>query len=84
MVKIMEPVQRHVMKPWPNGLASRCKFAKPELADGLAMGGQTDSQVGWQVHAHWKKVVNFAHIQLPRDQLASKTFVDLRVRLALA
>ena len=27
------------LKPWPNGLASRHKFAKPELA----MGGQTDS-----------------------------------------
>ena len=36
------------LKPWPNGLASRRKFAKPELAHGLAMGGQTDSQVGSQ------------------------------------
>ena len=48
------------LKPWPNGLASRHKFAKPELAYGLAKGGQTDSQVGLQVgenrtfHAyHW-------------------------------
>ena len=34
---------------WPNGLASQRKFAKPELAYGLAKGGQTDSQVGLQV-----------------------------------
>ena len=33
---------------------SRRKFAKPELVYGLAMGGQTDSQVGWQVHASCK------------------------------
>ena len=39
------------LKPWLNGLASRRKFAKPELAHGLAKGGQTDSQVGSQVHA---------------------------------
>ena len=51
------------IKPWPNGLASRRKptqVCKPELAYGLAKGGQTDSQVGSQVaksrkfHAyHW-------------------------------
>ena len=35
--------------------ASRHKFAKPDLAYGLAMGGQTDSQVGSQVHASRKK-----------------------------
>ena len=31
-------------KPWPNGLASRCKskFAKAEVVYGLAMSGQTD------------------------------------------
>ena len=47
-------------KALANGLASRSKFAKPELAYGLAKGGQTDSQVGSQVaksckfHAyHW-------------------------------
>ena len=33
----------HDTQPWPNGLASRRKFPKPELAYGLAMGGQTDS-----------------------------------------
>ena len=33
------------LKPWPNGLASRRKFTNPELAYGLAKGGQTDSQV---------------------------------------
>ena len=37
------------IKPWPNGLASRRKFAKVELAYKLAKGGQTDSQVGSQV-----------------------------------
>ena len=53
-----------VLKPWPNGLASRGasrrKLAKPELAYGLAKGGQTDSKFGSQVaksrkfHAyHW-------------------------------
>ena len=49
-----------LLKPWPNGHASRRKFAKPELAYGLVKGGQTDSQVGSQVaksrkfHAyHW-------------------------------
>ena len=31
------------------------KFAKPELAYGLAMGGNTDSQVGSQAHASRKK-----------------------------
>ena len=53
------------LNPWPNGLASQRKFAKPELAYGLAMGGQTDSQV------HAKKVVNFRHIELTCDQLVS-------------
>ena len=38
-----------LLKPWLNGRASRRKFGKPELACGLAMGGQTDSQVGSQV-----------------------------------
>ena len=40
-----------VLNPWPNRLAGRRKFAKPELAYGRAMGGQTDSQVGSQIHA---------------------------------
>ena len=38
--------------------ASQRKFEKPELAYGLAKGGQTDSQVGSQV----AKAVNFTHI----------------------
>ena len=53
------------VKPWPNGLASQRKFAKPELAYGLAKGGQTDSQVGSQVaksrtfHAYnWYQLVS--------------------------
>ena len=55
------------------------------------MGGQTDSQVGWQVQASRKKVVNFTHIQLICDQLVSTcvgwpngetTCVDLRTNLS--
>ena len=42
--------------------ASQRKFAKPELAYGRAMGGQTNSQVGSRVHASCKKVVNFTLI----------------------
>ena len=38
-----------LLKPWSNGLASRRKFPKPELAYGLVKGGQTDLQVGSQV-----------------------------------
>ena len=34
--------------------ASEGKFAKPELAYGLAKYGQTDSQVGSQLHASRK------------------------------
>ena len=30
---------KNILKPWPNGLASRHKFAKAELAYGLARGG---------------------------------------------
>ena len=45
----------------PIRLASPHKFAKPELANGLAKGCKLDSQVGSQVA---KKVVNFTHIQI--------------------
>ena len=45
-------------KALANGLASRSKFAKPELVYGLAKGGQTDLQVSSQV----KNDVNFTHI----------------------
>ena len=54
-----------LLKPWLNGRASRRKFGKPELACGLVMGGQTDSQVGSQ------KAVNFTHILMTCDQLVS-------------
>ena len=43
-------------KALANGLASQSKFAKPELAYGLAKDGQTDSQVAksCKFHAyHW-------------------------------
>ena len=53
MPKKKEPV-KITIKPWSNGLASQRKFAKPELAYGLAKGGQTDSQVDSQVHARRK------------------------------
>ena len=56
------------LKSWPHGLASWCKFAKPELAYRLVMGGKTDSQVGLQVIA---KVVDCKYIQLTYDQLVS-------------
>ena len=50
-----EALAKRTCDGWPNGLASRRKFAKPKLAHGLVMGGQTDSQVGSQVHASFKK-----------------------------
>ena len=42
-----------ILKSWPNSHInpSQCKFAKPGLEHGLAMGGQTESQVSSQVHA---------------------------------
>ena len=75
-----------LLKPWPNGLASQRKFAKPELAYGLTKGWQTDSQVGSQVHASSKR----PQIHAFTDDLRSlcvdllwvakqlKTCVDLR------
>ena len=50
------------------------KYYTPSKVDarhGLAMGGQTDSQVGSQV----AKVVNFSHIQMTCDQHVSTTCV---------
>ena len=38
--------------------ASRRKFAKLKVAYGLAMGGQTDSQVGSQVHGSRKNLTS--------------------------
>ena len=69
--------------------ASQRKFAKPELAYGLAMGGQTDSQVGSQVaksrkfHAyHW--LMRFYNnrllaINLCRLALGGQTVKNLRL-----
>ena len=42
-------IDKTILKPWLNGLASQRKLANPELAYGLAKGGQTDSQDGSQV-----------------------------------
>ena len=44
------------LKPWPNGLTSQGKFAKPELVYRLVKGGQTDSQDDSQVHASHKRL----------------------------
>ena len=83
-------------KPWSNGLASRRKFAKPELAYGLAKGGQTDSQVGSQIaeshkfHAyHWLirfynnslLAINLCRLALG-GQTVKKTCVYLRPNLS--
>ena len=68
--------------------ASRCKFAKPELAYGLAMGGQTDSQVGSQVHTSRKKSYISRIYSLLATNLCTcrledwKTWVDLRTNLS--
>ena len=48
--------------------ASQRKFAKPELAYGLAKGDQTDSTHKFTQVA---KAVNFTHIQMTCDQLVS-------------
>ena len=69
--------------------ASQCKFAKPELAYGLAKGGQTDLQVGSQVakshkfHAyHW--LMRFSNnrllvINLCRLALGGQTVKNLHL-----
>ena len=69
-----------VFKPWPNGLASRRKFIKPELAYGLAMGGQTDSQVGSQVAKSCKlhAIHNWLEINLCRLGLGGQTVKNWR------
>ena len=57
----------------PNGLevgASQRKFAKPELAYGLVMDGQTDSQVGSHVHTSHTNP-SITHIEMTCDQLVS-------------
>ena len=74
------------LKPWPNGLASG---RKTRIASGLAMGGQTDSQVGSQVaksrkfHTyHW--LMRFYNnrllaINLCRLTLGGQTVKNLRL-----
>ena len=71
----MSLTQSLYIKPWLNGLASRCKLAKPELARGLAMGGQT--VLFSHVHDSARKFtqvakfVNFTHIQFTCDHLVT-------------
>ena len=69
-----------MLKPWPNGLASRAsqrKFAKPELlAYGLAKGGQTDSQVGSYMRFYNSRLLA---INLCRLALGGQTVRNLRL-----
>ena len=67
--------------------ASQRKFEKPELAYGLAMGGQTDSQVG----SKFTQVAKSRKFHVYTDDLRSdlrwvakrlRTFVDLRTNLS--
>ena len=50
-----QTIQVAIVKPWPNGPASSRKWTQVELAQRLALGGQTVSQVSWQVQASRKK-----------------------------
>ena len=59
------------LKPWPNRLASRRKFAKPELACGLARGSQTYLSA----RTFSQKAVHFTHIQMACDQPLVSTCV---------
>ena len=61
---------------------SQRKFAKPEPAYGLAMGGQTDSQVGSQVHASRKfhAYTFWLAINLCRLALGGQTVKNVRRR----
>ena len=59
----------HNLDPWPNGLESWCKstqVSKTRTCIQIAMGGQTDLQVSWQVHTCH---TFYAYIQMPCDQL---------------
>ena len=49
---------KRLLKPWPNGLISQRKFAKPELVCGLAMGGKQIRK--WACKS--QKAINFTHI----------------------
>ena len=62
---------------------SQRKFAKPELAYGLVMGGQTDSQVDSQVaksHKFHAYTVNLCRLVLGGQMV--KTCVNLRMNLS--
>ena len=63
--------------------AGRRNFAKPKLAYGLAMGGQTDSQVGLQVkfHTSCKKSYISRMMQLGWLSKRCKTCGGLRTNL---
>ena len=79
----LTPKMTDARRLWPNGLASQ---RKPELAYGLAMGGQADSQVGSQVHASHKNsqlssIYSWLAISLCRLALGGQTARSLR-RLA--
>ena len=76
----LTPKMTDARRLWPNGLASQ---RKPELAYGLAMGGQADSQVGSQVHASHKNlqlssIYSWLAINLCRLALGGQTVKNLR------
>ena len=76
----LTPKKTDARRLWPNGLASQ---RKPELAYGLAMGGQADSQVGSQVHASHKNsqlssIYSWLAINLCRLALGGQTVKNLR------
>ena len=48
-------VFHQILKALAKRIRKSTQVYKPELVDGLAMGGQTDSQVGSQVHRSRKK-----------------------------
>ena len=61
------------------GNASQLKFAKSELAYGLAKGGQTDSQVGSQVARSRKFHAHHWLMRFYNNRLLRSTCVDLRL-----
>ena len=76
-------------KPWPNGFASRRKFAKPEVAHGLALDGQTVKNLRRLAYEFSSTKVNAGvwpnETQVERKSKTCVDFgikVDLRVRLA--
>ena len=73
----------HWLSPGQTDSQVDASLAKPELAHGLAMGGQTDSHVGSQVHTSRKKsyisrIYSWLAINLCRLTLGGQTVNNLR------